>query len=126
MKTQFHLLKYLKFRNVLKCTIELDKLVKEKNTTERIKLLKEVKDCVIDAISEIAKNCLVGNIPLTKEDFDKLSKYQNILRLISKPSTVEKRRNIIIQRGGGFIDTLIPAALILITYIINNLIEKNE
>ena len=122
MKSQLHLLNYLKFNKVLKCTLELDKLVKEKNPQERIKLLKEVKDCVIDSISEIARNCLNGNIPLSKEDFNNLTKYQHILRLISKPTSVEKRRKII-QKGSGFIDVLIPAALILITTIINGLIE---
>ena len=126
MKTQFHLLNYLKFNKVLKCAVELDKLVKEKDPKNRVNLIKEVKDCVIDAISEIAKNCLAGNIPLSKEDFNNLSKYQHILRLISKPSPIERRRKFI-QRGAGFLDTLLPAALILITYIINEITdEKNE
>ena len=122
MKSQLHLLNYLKFNKVLKCTLELDKLVKEKNPQERIKLLKEVKDCVIDSISEIARNCLIGNIPLSEEDFNNLKNYHHILRLISKPSSVEKRRKII-QKGSGFIDVLIPATLILLTTIINGIIE---
>ena len=126
MKNQFHLLSYLKFNKVLKCAQELDNLVKERDPKERVNLIKEVKDCVIDAISEVAKNCLIGNIPLSKEDFSNLSKYQHILRLISRPSSIERRRKLI-QRGSGFIDTLLPAALILITYIINKIIDgKNE
>ena len=120
MKTHIHLLKYLKFNKVLKCAIELDQLVNEKNPIERKKLLNKVKDCVIDAISEIAKNCLAGNIPLSEEDFNNLKKYQNILRLISKNTPVEKRRNLIVQKG-GFIDYLIPAALCLITVLISEL-----
>ena len=126
MKKQLLLLNYLKFNNVLKCTLELDKLVKENDPNKRIQLLKQVKNCVIDAISEIAKNCLVGNIPLRKEDFNKLSKYQNILRKISKPSPVEKRRKIIVQRGRGIIDILIPTALTLITYIIKEIFSKEN
>ena len=122
MKSQPHLLNYLKFDKVLKCTVELDKLVKESNPKERIKLLKVVKDCVIDAISEIARNCLVGNIPLSKEDFNNLAEYQHILRLISKPTSIEKRRKLI-QKGSGLIDVLIPAALILITTIIKGILE---
>ena len=109
MKTQFHLLSYLKFNKVSKCAQELDNLVKEKDPKERVNLIKEVKVCVIDAISEIAKNCLIGNIPLSNEDFSNLSKYQHILRLISRPSSIERRRKLI-QRGSGFIDTLLPAA----------------
>jgi len=104
----------------LKCALELDKLVKETDSIKRSKLLKQVQDCVIDAISEIAKNCLSGNIPLSEEDFNKLSKYQNLLRIISKPSPVEIRRNLIIQKG-GFIDSLVPAALLLITILLKQI-----
>ena len=122
MKTHIHLLKYLKFNKVLKCAKELDELVNEKNPIERNKLITKVKDCVIDAISEIAKNCLAGNIPLSEDNFNNLKKYQNILRLISKNIPVEKRRTLIVQKG-GFIDLLIPATLCLITVIIKELIN---
>ena len=122
MKTHIHLLKYLKFNKVLKCAKELDELVNEKNPIERNKLITKVKDCVIDAISEIAKNCLEGNIPLSEENFNNLKKYQSILRLISKNIPVKKRRNLIVQKG-GFIDLLIPAALCLITVLIKELIN---
>jgi len=100
--------------------LELDQLVKETNPLKRANLLEQVKDCVIDAISEIAKNCLSGNIPLSEEDFKNLEKYQKILRIISKPCSAEKRRNLIIQKG-GFIDSLVPAALLLITVLIKQL-----
>ena len=124
MKSRMHLIKYLKFNKVLKCALELDSLVKAKDPIERSKLLKKVKDCVIDAISEIAKNVLSGNIPLNEEDFNKLSKYQNILRLIAKRSPVDRRRNLIIQKGTGLIDSLIPAALLLISVLITHLTRE--
>ena len=120
MSSHIHLLRYLKFNKILKCALELDQLVKETDSIKRSKLLKQVQDCVIDAISEIAKNCLSGNIPLSEEDFNKLSKYQNLLRIISKPSPVEIRRNLIIQKG-GFIDSLVPAALLLITILLKQI-----
>ena len=120
MSSHIHLLRYLKFNKVLKCALELDQLVKETNPLKRANLLEQVKDCVIDAISEIAKNCLSGNIPLSEEDFKNLEKYQKILRIISKPCSAEKRRNLIIQKG-GFIDSLVPAALLLITVLIKQL-----
>ena len=123
MKTQFHLLNYLKFNRVLKCAPELDKLLKEKDIKKRIKLLNDVNDCVIDAISEIAKNCLLGNIPLSEEDFKNLSKYQYILRKISKPIPIERRRKLI-QKGAGFIDILNPLTLMLITFIIKSLFDN--
>ena len=119
---QQHLLRYLKFNKVLNCVKELDELVKEKDLTKRAQLVKKLEDCVINAISEIAKNCLSGNIPLSKEDFDKLTKYHNILRKISQKSPVKKRKKLVLQ-SGGFIDTLIPSALCFITSVIKTLLK---
>ena len=91
---QQHLLRYLKFNKVLNCVKELDELVKEKDLTKRAQLVKKLEDCVINAISEIAKNCLSGNIPLSKEDFDKLTKYHNIFKKKTlKNLQLKKERN---------------------------------
>ena len=117
------ILKYLKFDKVLKCAKELDELSNVKDKVQRKELLKNAENCVIDAISEIAKNCLAGNIPLKSCDFKKLSKYQKQLRQISKKSSNQKRRNIIVQ-SGGFLNLLIPPALTLIASVLSNVISK--
>jgi hypothetical protein len=90
---------------------------------ERQKLLETFESCVIDAISEIALNCLKGNIPLKSCDFKKLKKYQNVLRIVSKPNKVSTRRNILIQRG-GFLNLLIAPALSLIATLVGDYISK--
>ena len=82
--------------------------LEKKNPVQRKQLINQLKECVINAISEIAKNVLYGKIPLTDEDYNKLSSFQNILRKISKPISIKRRRNIIVQNG-GILDTLIPA-----------------
>jgi hypothetical protein len=123
MKTNTHSLKYLKFWNILRCKKELEKLATADSIKERKIILNKSKDCVINAISEIAKNCLYGNIPLKSCDFSKLSKYQNILRKISKISPVGKRKRLIIQKG-GFLNLLIPAALSIVTTIASNYLKK--
>jgi hypothetical protein len=123
MKSNTHLLKYLKFYNILKCKLELIKLSKSKNFKERQQLIRKTKDCVINSISELAKNCLYGKIPLKTCDFEKLSKYQNILRKLSSNSSLAKRKNLIIQKG-GFLNLLIPAALSFITPIVSEYIKR--
>ena len=123
MKNSSHLLKYLKFQSVLNCSKELDRLSKAKNKKDLKKFIREAEECVINAISEIAKNCIYGNIPLNKCDFRKLSKYQGILRKISKKSSVSNRRKLINQKG-GFLSLLIPPALSLIASVIGGLINK--
>ncbi len=123
MKNQLHTLNYLKFNKILKCASELEKISKTKDNKTRRNLIHQAKNCVIDAISEIALNCLKGNIPLNKCDFKKLSKYQTILRILSKPSLISKRKQLIQQRG-GFLQLLIPPALSLAASIVGDLIGR--
>src|SRR6266700_1592541 len=123
MKNQLHTLNYIKFNKILKCASELEKISKTKDNKTRRNLIHQAKNCVIDAISEIALNCLKGNIPLNKCDFKKLSKYQTILRILSKPSLISKRKQLIQQRG-GFLQLLIPPALSLAASIVGDLIGR--
>ncbi len=123
MRNRLFLLRYLKFNNILNCIRELEKLSTVKSVKERQKLLASFESCVIDAISELALNCLRGNIPLKSCDFKKLKKYQNVLRIVSKPNKVSTRRNILIQKG-GFLNLLIAPALSLIATLVGEYIGK--
>jgi hypothetical protein len=73
-------------------------------------------DCLIYAISEISKNCLIGNLPLKKSEIAKLKKYRKVLRFISGKNSLKKRKKIILQRG-GFLNILIPSALYLLSEV---------
>jgi hypothetical protein len=115
---------WLKCDKVLNCVKELHQLSKTKNPKQKEKLIKEAQACVINAISEIAKNCLLGNIPLTSCSYKQLAKYQKVLRAISKKSASIKRRKDLIIQNGGFLSLLIPPALSLIASVVGNLINK--
>ena len=95
---------------IFDCAIELDQLAKARSDKQRKFLLKRAKDCVIDSISEIALNCLKGNVPIKNCDFKKLRRYKSILRKISSPSPCYKRRKILVQKG-GFLPILLNTAL---------------
>lgn len=95
---------------VFDCAVELDLISKAKTQKRRVDLIKNAKDCVIDAISEIALNCLKGNFPLKECDFKKLKKYKTILRRLALNSPVNIRRKLIEQRG-GILPLIIPPAL---------------
>src|SRR5260370_20972766 len=124
MKSQnLSILKYLKFDKVLNCASELEKLANIKDIKKRKLLIKNAEECVIDAISEIALNCLNGKIPLRDCNFKSLSKYQFILRKISKIDSVNKRKKLISQTG-GFLSLLIPPALSLISSVVGGYISK--
>ena len=120
-----YILKYLKFNKILKCQNELKKISSKKSVEKRNKLINNARDCVIDAISEIAKNCLYGNIPLNNCDFKSLSKYKVLLRKLTKKSSVPRRKKIIIQRG-GFLQFLVPSTLSFIESLISELINRKS
>src|ERR1700761_1501803 len=91
------------FRNknkVFDCAIELDMLARARTKKSRNNLLKHAKKCVIDSISEIAVNCLNGNIPLENCDLKKLSRHKKVLRQIASKIPYTKRKHILIQSGG--------------------------
>jgi hypothetical protein len=98
---------------IFKCKKDLQQIRKCKTIRERRKFIRNSKKCFIDAISEISKNCLIGNLPLNKCQFKYLKNYRTVLRKLSKKSPTKKRRNIIIQKG-GFLNILIPTALYLL------------
>lgn len=106
-----------KFKNILNCAKELEVLAKTKNINKRRQLINTFEDCVINAISEVASNCLRGNIPLQKDEFKRLEKYKRVLRKVSKKTKPKTRRSIINQ-SGGFISLLIPPALSFIASIL--------
>lgn len=78
---------------------------------------------MINAISEIAQNCLQGNIPLKKCEFKRLAAYKQVLRRLQKRTKVKTRRAILNQ-SGGFLQLLIPPALSFIASILGAYVEK--
>lgn len=82
-------------------------------------LLKRVPTSSIKTICECALNVLKGNIPLSDSQKSCLRKHKNTLRRLSdKKSSLFKKRKLIIQRG-GFLNVLVPAAITLITSLLN-------
>lgn len=112
-------------KNILNCAEELHTLAKIRNEDKRRQKIAEVRDCVIDAISELADNCLRGNIPLNRNRFKKLSQFKQILRKLRRKNKVKTRRNLLIQQGGvAFLPLLIPPALSLLASVVGHAINK--
>jgi len=103
---------------ISECQDKLKKLINCPNSRIRNNLLRKSKGSLINAISEISKNCLIGNLPLKKSEIAKLKKYRKALRFISGKNSLEKRRKIILQRG-GFLSILIPSALQLLSQLLS-------
>ena len=82
-------------------------------------LINSGSDDLVLTLSEICENLLVGNIPLTEEQVDKLRDSADVLRLVAKKATSTKRkRTALTQEGGFIIPALIGMALPLIKSIL--------
>ena len=65
---------------------------------------------VVYSICEICDNLLLGNIPLTSEQRNKLRAYRDILRqLAQKGEGWRTKRRRLVQHGGSFLPLLLSA-----------------
>lgn len=86
----------------------------------RKKLLEKISGNCIKSIIECTHNVLRGNVPLSKEQKKSLSRHKSTLRTLQdRKVPLFKKRKLIIQRGGGFLSVLIPAALTALTSLIH-------
>ena len=82
-------------------------------------LLKKIPARSVRAVCECSLNVLKGNIPLTGKQKKSLAKYKSTLRKIaSKKGSLSTKKKTIVQNG-GFLNILIPAALSVLTGLIN-------
>lgn len=89
-------------------------------TKHRKNLLKKLPDSCIKAVCECCLNALQGNIPLSKQQRNKLRRYKATLRnLAYKKVSLSRKRNLIVQKGSGFLGLLLPAALTALTSLFN-------
>ena len=78
----------------------------------RKRLLTHADGELIKCICQCATKVLDGSIPITKEEKKKLKKYKRILRQLKAPKkTVSSHKKTIVQSGGGFLLSLIPAVV---------------
>ena len=105
--------------SVIECIPTLRELSRVESARERNKVLKRCKKgCIYYAISEIARNILLGNIPITSREKILLKRYKVKLKSLNPKKTPLKERKEIIQRGGGFLPALLIPALSALSHLI--------
>ena len=86
-------------------------LLSTSNKKRRQALLETASKKELQKLTEIVYNLLQDNIPLTKAEKKKLSRYKETLREVAhKRCKLQKRREIFTQKG-GFLRFLLPLAL---------------
>lgn len=116
-------------------TVQRDKhilsVLKGANSNLLKAILKNCDDRVIQTISEILHNTLIGNISLEPKHIRKLKRYKSQLRqlhqYIRKNKLTKKRRSKFVNQVGGFWPILLEAALSsLASYGINKLFNDDQ
>jgi hypothetical protein len=78
----------------------------------RKQLLKHADGELVKCICQCASKVLDGSIPITSVEKKRLKKYKRTLRqLRDSKKSVEGKKKIIVQTGGGFLFSLIPAVV---------------
>jgi len=85
-------------------------------------LVRELTGGQVNCLCEIIKNLCLGNIQLKRDTVNKFRPYEKTLNsLKTKKLSMKKRKNILRQKGNGFI---LPLLLSLIVPHVVNFIEK--
>lgn len=104
---------------VFDCLPTLKKLSKAKTIKEQRMILDECgKNCIYHVISEISHNILLGNIPLNRKEKMRLHRYKAELRSLNKKRMSLNLRKKIIQKGKGFLPTLLFPAISILSSLI--------
>ena len=87
-----------------------------KNCNHKVRrlVIKHADKNFIIAITECLYNFLIGNVD--EKVLKRVKKHKNDIReLVDKKSGLNKKRNILIQKGTGFLPLLLPAIIGTIT-----------
>lgn len=90
---------------------------------QRHALLKSANNAQIESVCEICLNILNGNIPANAA---KLRRYKNLLRMLSKKSSsLQKKKQILVNQSGGFLPIIAPALISALGAILGPVISKS-
>ena len=78
------------------------------NEEQRKALLRKADAKLVRRICECALNVLIGNVPLSKGHNSRLRKHAKVLRKLASDITLQRRKNIIVLRGGFLPALLAP------------------
>ena len=73
-------------------------------------IMKGADKDLVHCLCECTYNILKGNVPLTKAQKAKLTRYKQDLRAVAKKTTSQKRKREILQKG-GFLPALLAPLL---------------
>jgi len=101
-------------KRVLECLPTIEKIARCRSNKRRADLLREAKNCIFFAISEISLNVLNGNIRVSSYRKKQLKPHSSKIRKIAdRKISLPLRKKLIIQSGGFLSSLLIPSITLL-------------
>ena len=106
----------------------LNYLKKFLNANNKVKrnFIKSLSNKDIKVLCITIFNVLHNKIPINTDDKNKLIKFRKILHKFCRSSHTLKKRRIILQQSGGYLNIIIPAAITGLSTIISSLLNKNQ
>lgn len=87
----------------------------------RVAVIENSKSDLVNALCEVIHNVLEGTVKLKPDESRRLKRYHRaLLEITNKSLSVDKKKKLIAQRG-GFLLTLLPPALALLTTLLSRL-----
>ena len=91
---------------------------------QRSKIIKRATRDNINALSEVAINTLLGNIPLNPAQKSHLKRHRSKIRVLAhRHTSVKKKKDLLVQKG-GFLPFLLTPLLSIIGGLAANALSK--
>ena len=84
----------------------------------RIAVIDNATKDLILALCEVIHNVLIGTVKLSPNEIKRLKPYHRLLVQITKKSTPLKTKKKLLVQKGGFLLTLLPPAIALLTSLL--------
>lgn len=80
-------------------------------------ILKRANSRLVKALTECVYNVLYNRgLKFTDKEKNRLAKYRKILRKVGdKKTSLRRRKQILVQKGGGFLPLILPAVFTLLS-----------
>jgi len=98
------------------------KALAETHPAQKRALLQTANKNQIESLCEICLNILSGNLPINVQ---KIKKYKNVLRTLTKKSaSIQRKKKLLLNQSGGFLPLIAPAIISALGGILGRVISK--
>lgn len=100
--------------------------IRHAKRAQRLNLIRKADHCLLKFLSDICFGILKKVVVFPKEVYKRLSEYEPVIYKLGHSTKLpdHKKRELLIQKDGGFLPLILPALASAVFGIIGNLISK--